>query len=604
MKPFDLKKGVLTHAVLLLNIALVIGLLIAITGRDFPKVGDDYRIHIPRMLDTHLHHLINGLRIQWYTPSFGGGLPAYPNPLYIQYSLPQALLFVINPWTALMTSMVIYALIGAFSFYAFLKSVLDLSWAASALGATFLLANGFYLEHFIAGHVGYQQFPLLGLILLAAFSKKIDATKSAIVIGIAFALMVNQAGFYLIIIFALSMAVCLPMLYLMRPAIFQDLKFARALSGGVVFGVLLSLSKITAVISFMQYFPRELSDNYGLTLLQGLKGLVTQLAGFMTIAPVFMAQGKNVNELTKLLQTYTGSRYEIWETDISISPAALLLLLFSAVAVFRHGIPKFKKVNAGTAIAVICLALGSWLAVEFSLAKGPLYSLLSKLPILRSTHVNVRFASAFILPASILASRGFDNLFFRQNSQVIVPFILLSSVTIAAFIPYFSLGPLAHLRYFDLKLPLQNYEQIQQGQRFPIRGIADIKDVEVFKRHSSNLYQLYDAIFGYELEDFQPKVQTGSVFKEEDGYYNMTNPASYVFPTENGLQVYERFRVDQKAELELFINRRQPDFKISTLQTVSNIINVIAVVLLVFYIFFNVIKRRMINSIFTKHVRR
>ena len=173
----------------------------------------------------------------------------------------------------------------------------------------------------------------------------------------------------------------------------------------------------------------------------------------MTIAPVFMAQGKNVNELTKLLQTYTGSRYEIWETDISIPPAALLLLFFSAVAVFRHGIPKFKKVNAGTTIAVICLALGSWLAVEFSLAQGPLYSLLSKLPILRSTHVNVRFASAFILPASILASRGFDNLFFRQNSQVIVPFIFLSSVTIAAFIPYFSLGPLAHLRYFDLNCP-------------------------------------------------------------------------------------------------------------------------------------------------------
>jgi hypothetical protein len=385
----------------------------------------------------------------------------------------------------------------------------------------------------------------------------------------------------------------LPLLYLMRPEIFQNLKFARALSGGVVFGILLSLSKITAVMSFMQYFPRELSDNYGLTLLQGLKGLATQLTGFMTIAPVFMAQGKDLNGITQLFQSYTGSRYEIWETDISIPLAALLILLFYVVAILRRGITKAAKINTGTIIAAIFLALGSWLAIEFTLAQGTLYQLLDKLPIIRSTHVNVRFASAFIVPASILASRGFDSLFLKQKFQATIPFTILSLVTIAAFLPYFLLNPHTHLKYFDLKLPLQNYEQIQAGQRFPVRSIADVKDAEVFKLHSSNLYQLYDAIFGYEREYFHPKVQTGSVFKEEDGYYNMTNPASYVFPRENNLQAFVRFRVDQKADLKLFINRKQPDFKISTLQTVSNIINVIAVVLLLTYIFFEAIKRSM-----------
>jgi hypothetical protein len=587
MKSSELKKSVANYAALLLNIAIVLGFLVALASRDYPKVGDDYRIHIPRMLDTHLHQLINGPTIQWYTPSFGGGLPAFPNPLYVQYSLPQALLFILDPWVALMVSMAIYALIGAVSFYVFLKSELNLSWAASMLGGTFLLANGFYLEHIIAGHIGYQQFPLLGLVLLAAFSRKFNLFQSIAIIGIAFALMVNQAGFYLIVIFALSLAVCLPLLYLIRSAIFQDGKYVSVIGGGIILGTLLSLSKITAVLSFMRYFPRELSDNYGLTFLQGLKGLGAQLAGFMSLAPVYMAQGKDLNGITKLFQTLTGSKYEIWETDISIAPMALILLAIYAIVSLQNF--RSLKPDKSKIIAISFLVLGSWLAIDFARAQGPLYQLLNKLPVIRSMHVNVRFASAFILPVSVLASRGFDSLFFKKKIGIVFPFIVSGLVTIAAFIPYFLLSPQAHLRYFDLKLPLQNYEQMQQGQRFPVRSIADVNDVEVFKNRSSNLYKLYDAIFGYELEFFHPEVQTGSVFKEQDGYYNMTNPASYVFPEENNLRAYERFRIDQKAELEKFINRKQPDFKTSTLQTASNIINLASVIMLLVYVLFNIV---------------
>ncbi len=42
---------------------IMIGIVLFMVGRDFPMVGHDYRIHIPRMLDTHLHHLINGIAI-------------------------------------------------------------------------------------------------------------------------------------------------------------------------------------------------------------------------------------------------------------------------------------------------------------------------------------------------------------------------------------------------------------------------------------------------------------------------------------------------------------------------------------------------------------
>src|SRR5215216_7213206 len=81
------------------GITLIIVLLI---NRDYPLVGHDYRYFIPRLIDTNLHIQRNGLSIQWYTPSFGGGLPAFPNPQHLEYSLVQALTFLVNPWLALL----------------------------------------------------------------------------------------------------------------------------------------------------------------------------------------------------------------------------------------------------------------------------------------------------------------------------------------------------------------------------------------------------------------------------------------------------------------------------------------------------------------------
>jgi hypothetical protein len=86
------------------------------------------------MLDTHLHYRINGRAVQWYTPTFGGGLPAFFNPQHIQVSLPQLLLFVADPWTAGLLSLAITSVAGYVAIYGFLRSVLKLdskhSWCS------------------------------------------------------------------------------------------------------------------------------------------------------------------------------------------------------------------------------------------------------------------------------------------------------------------------------------------------------------------------------------------------------------------------------------------------------------------------------------------
>src|SRR6476619_1822919 len=77
-------------------------IIILLMNRDYQFVGHDYRYFIPRLIDTNLHIRLNGFSIQWYTPSFGGGLPAFPNPQHLEYSIVQLFSFLINPWSAIL----------------------------------------------------------------------------------------------------------------------------------------------------------------------------------------------------------------------------------------------------------------------------------------------------------------------------------------------------------------------------------------------------------------------------------------------------------------------------------------------------------------------
>src|SRR5678815_1340311 len=162
MKTSGFVRGTLVSV---LYVAVILGLIVFIICQGYPKVGHDYGFFIPRMLDTYLHSKVNGLAIQWYTANFGAGTPAYPNPQYLQFSLPQFSMFVINPWLALIFSLVVYTMIGFLGFYLFLRDEMGWIRTACVLGASFIVANGFFVEHAIVGHVGFQHFPLLGAIL-------------------------------------------------------------------------------------------------------------------------------------------------------------------------------------------------------------------------------------------------------------------------------------------------------------------------------------------------------------------------------------------------------------------------------------------------------
>ena len=578
------------YAIPALYLAAILGLILSIVGQDVPKVGHDYGFFIPRMLDTYLHHKVNGLGIQWYTANFGAGTPAYSNPQYLQYSLPQFSMFVVNPWLALMGSLATYSVIGFVGFYAFLRYELGWIRAACALGASFILANGFFIEHAIVGHVGFQHFPLLGVFLFLVFTKRLGFLTAGVLIGLMAAMLVNQAGFIVLIIFILSLLILFPLIYLIRSELFEMKLFATLLTGSLM-ALLLSASKISAVTAYMRFLPRVIEDNYGQTYLQGLAGMVRQLTGFNFIVPYYLMTDRDIEDIAIFFHKGAGAQFGLWEMDMSLSTGLIFLLVFglgaSLLAIFKIK----PNISTGKVIAALFLLLAIWLAIEMTLAQGWLYSLLKPLPVLRSLHANVRFTSAFIFPLALIGAFSFHWVFNDKRSGNPVA-VVLGLTTLAMLSLYLAIPDEVHLRNFNLNSALPIYTQIDRGWNFTLQDIAEITDMQVFVEEDSNLAS-QDPIFGYEGEFFKPKAVVGPILQVTDGHYNMTNPAGYVFPEENGLEPFDLFRVDQKEDLELFIGHKQPNLEISIWQKFADFVSFITLAMSIMYLLFALIQGRL-----------
>jgi len=257
-----------------------------------------------------------------------------------------------------------------------------------------------------------------------------------------------------------------------------------------------------------------------------------------------------------------------------------------------YGLYKIIKKRPGiswdkvTAILILCL--GIWLATDLTLAQGWLYNLIKPLPVLRSLHANVRFTSAFIFPLALLGAYVF-HLIFNGKTWVSTATLLAALSTLVMLSLYLAIPEDVHVRNFNLKSALPVYAQIDKGWNFTLQNVAEITDMQVFKEEDSNLAS-QDPMFGYTGEYFKPKAVLGPILALQDGYYNLTNPASFVFPEENNLQPFDLFREDQKADLELFISHMQPNLAISSWQKIADAISFVILVGSVLYLLFILIK--------------
>ena len=552
------------------NLAGICWVMIHFLNLSYPIVGHDYSLAVPALLDTYLHYHLNGLSIQWYTPSFGGGLPAYPNPNNGQFSLLGVLPLLFSPWQSIIISSIILVTIGGLaSFYFFIK-VLKLHWMPSLLGMVFFSANGFMLERLAVGHLGYQAFPLIAVLFILFMDSSIPRGIAGLVFALIVAMVVYQAGYTLIVFFGLTILLVLPLIYIYRAELFSWRRILTVLATGAVIAMIISASKLAAVYAFMRYFPRQITDTYAVSLPRGMFGILLQLLGTMNLAPLLWLTGVNPGLLPNYIISVTGGMYGWWEFDMSMSPIVFGITVLGIYSFIKR--PKrYSRLFTQQKkwIAWILLGLFTWLTIEFVLATGLMYPLLSKLPILSSLHVNSRYAVAFIFPLAMVAAILFDKWSGkRRDRRSLTTLIIINVITLIPLGSYFMIKDDLQYRIYNVTRSEQIYSSIRSGVSQTITGIGDNMDNTLaLDNHLSNLHP-YDPIFGYRLEYFHPEIKPGSIWQISDGYYNMTNPSGYVFPAINGSRPFERIPVSQKAQLEAFASHRAPGWKIPLYQQV------------------------------------
>ena len=370
----------------------------------------------------------------------------------------------------------------------------------------------------------------------------------------------------------LSILIILPLVYIYKPALFSWKRILTVIALGGFVALVISASKLAAVFAFMRFFPRQIADEYPTSnLFLALMGIVLQLLGTMNLVPLAWISGLNPNLLPANMTGVTGAQYGYWEFDMSLSPVVIVILIVGIYSLLRN-----PKKNSGLFnskkkwIAWALLIFFTWLTIEFILAKGLIYPIIRNLPILSSLHVNPRFTAALLFPLALVAVLFYNRWTSKYSGKKsIFIFLVVNVLTLLPLGTYFMIHDDLQSRTYDITESEKIYAEIRAGNTLNITGIGDasVSNTQALSSHLSNLNP-YDPIFGYDLENFHPEIKVGSIWDISNGYYNMTNPAGYVFPEINGTRPFERIPVSEKDKLEAFASHRQPDWKIPLYQQI------------------------------------
>jgi len=573
-------------------------ILIYING-DYPFVGHDYSYFIPRMIDIIAHYKHNGLSIQWFTPTFGGGLPAFSNPQHTQFFIPQIFSLVVNPWLSILFSIAIITFIGYFFCYKFITSILNFDWKVAIIGSVFFISNGFYLQHLAAGHLTFLPFPLITLAFYLIFSKK-TVWLNGVSLGIVFAGMLFSGGVHILIAFALAYIMIFPLIALMYPSRINLINSIYISAIGLITSLLLSSGKLFAVNSFVSHFPRDYFyfnlpykiDSY----LVAFIGFIFQFVGFpLFVFPSRYLTPENIS-ISDILRTIVNRNYSFWEIDVSITFPQIAFLYLGIREIFLKVINSIKNdVNKliRKIILIVSLLISVWFSFEFTVGYGILFNITRKLPVINAITVRPRYAAAFLFPLLIICLKPVNKYLYNKSILTKRRFGFIYLITLCSFFLYFLVPYKLQDRTFNLNLAMDSYYQVKNNEKLQIRKIGKIEEINTFTEGASSLLP-YEAIFGYGLETFAAEIIEGPITLTDGEFLNMTNPYSLVYSEDHS---FKRFTKDQYQMMKLFSSYKQPDWNIPNTQIVLNYISGITLISILAYLTYNFVLKKFIPKV-------
>ena len=556
-------------------------------------LGHDYSQYIPNLIFGKIWFYNSFLSIPWFTPSFCCGIPFYPDPNTAYYSIPQLIFLIFDPISSIKITFFIMSLISYLGMYLLLRKNFKFDNYTSLLCASLFLFNGFFVYRAIQGPlISYVIVPLYCFFLIKSFEnyhKKINYIY-LIISSIIFAHFFHSGSGSVILIILTSIT-CILLFY---SQLIRSFKILINFFLSLFLGVLISLSKITAALFFLENFPRK----YPPTEFHSLFSFFKNIFLSFFIKP----DEKYFNEnLTSMLP------FGLHEMEYSLSIVPLILLFF--VFFLNKKIFKFEYFNL---IIFLLLFIIFLIPIFLNINFFNQYQLIEKIPILKNNWVRFRWLSIYIIPIIIFSGILIQNLNFNNSTKKKLAVSMIVVLLIQNFIKDKS------WYYNDLKYNSKNvmnfYEKLNKNNIPEIKGPAILMNSDGTPKHSDNKNDLffksyspltcYQPIFGYGLEKLDARkivfnhkhvfednsyILYSSKFDKNVNNFTFFNPSCFIFPKENNCLPGDTFKISEKEKLSKFTTYKKFEFEQNKLQKISNIVSFFTFIVCLLYLIYYLI---------------
>lgn len=561
------------------------------------RLGHDFEYFLPSFIFGKIWFQNNFLNVPWFSPSFCCGTPFYPDPQTAFYSIQQIFYIYFNPLLATKLLFAYFSFLGFFGMFFLLRKNFKISFFTSLLGATLFIFNGFFVFRSIIGHIAYINFSLIPIycfFLIEGFTNRNLFIKN---IYLGLSSLVLSSFFY---------SGAGPIMPLIIVCIFSILLFFSfkikkfkiiflSLVKSFIIGILISISKISASLFFLNNFKRKLEPTYFESPIEYLN-LIFKSLFFVPDIEFF-----NKNILNKNI-----SNFGIHEIEYGVTFVPFLVFL-----VFLTRLKTFIKIESFNKILLLSLAI-ILLPIILNTNLFNFQSFWNSIPIIGSSWVQVRWSAIYIIPLILFSVIVLENINISKYKN----FFIVTLIFIAIFQNVLRDKSFYHNQMYNPKDIVKFSKKIDNhnlNKNYDIRGYAVIvdKDDKLVKHNKRNdLFTLnlssafcYQPLFGYNLKDFPKKniifnkkikisekkfISIGEPHVANDkNKFNFFNPSCFLFPNENNCLPGDLFSKSQEKSLKNFLNYEKIDFKKNKIQNVSDYISLFSFLILIIFLIRN-----------------
>ena len=577
-------------------------------------LGHDFEYFMPNFIFGKIWFEKNFLNIPWFSPSFCCGIPFYPDPQTMFFSIQQIFYIIFEPVLATQVLFLYYSLISYLGMFFLLRKNFEFDSYSSLVGSTIFLFNGFITYRLIVGHIGYAGLafvPLYCFFLLSSLKneKKNLSIVHLVLSSLTLASIIYSGASYTIVMIVISIISILLIFNLKFEKFFITFR-NFLISSSLAF--LISISKISASFYFLKNFSRKLEPVY-------FENSISYI--LHTIKSFFLFSDEKFFNNSILFDDSDGAIgvHEI-EVGVSIIPLfCILIFLFN----FKNYLNfKFNKSILASLILI--------LTIPFIL-NANLFSInkfWNNFPLIGNSWLHIRWNIIYIIPiilfsVSIINSIKISHKIKYLNVFLIFIIIIQSKLYNFQIEEYYSnqnFNPHnMRVLYYkienndDKELEIKSFAAVTDKNNEIIFKSMIIneenKSIMIQRNDYFNLdlssFACYQPIYGYELETRPQKdlffsrtlqiantqfLQIGDpLYLDNDGNYNFINPSCLLFPENNDCKINKNFKKNNKENLISLLNYKQMKFNKNTFQTISDYISFMSFMLSVIFLLYNLI---------------